>query len=67
MAFFNLISPYLPTKPSTVADSTSTHSQPHSITHSQTGLVYTIGHGATVSEVSTTNTTIACLTLYLVS
>ena len=32
-----------------------THSQPHSITHSQTGLFYTaVGHGATVSEVQQT-------------
>ena len=46
---------------STVADYTSTHSQSHSITNSQTGLFCTdVGHGATVSEVSTTNTTVAC-------
>ena len=46
---------------STVTDSASTHLQPHSISNlSQTGLFYTAaGHGATVSEVSLTNTTVA--------
>ena len=44
---------------STMTDSASTHLQPHSL--SQTGLFYTAaGHGATVSEVSMTNTTVAC-------
>ena len=47
-----------------VADSASTHSQPHSVSNlAQTGLLYTAaagGCGATVSEASTTNTTVTC-------